>query len=64
MQIINLDNWYYPYYLAPMRTRKIQSKIEPELEIEVKKQPDFKGMSDYVRSLLIKKTKFRTKEKI
>jgi len=43
-----------------MRSRKIQSKIEPELEELVKKQRDFKNsMSNYVRNLLIKKTKFK-----
>jgi RNA processing factor Prp31 len=45
------------------RTRKIQSKIEPELEVLVKQQRDFKStMSNYVRDLLIKKTKFKPAE--
>ena len=44
-----------------MRTRKIQSKIEPELELHVRKQKDFKkSMSNYVRTALIERTKFKT----
>lgn len=42
------------------RTRKIQSRIEPELETLVKKQKDYTKMSDYIRKILIQKTKFKT----
>ena len=42
-----------------MRSRKIQAKVEPELELHVMKQPEFRGMSDYVRDALIRKSKFK-----
>jgi hypothetical protein len=44
------------------RTRKIQSKIEPELEDHIKKVvPNFEGigMSNYVREALIKRSKYK-----
>lgn len=43
------------------RTRKIQSKIEPELEKHIKDvTPGFKdiGMSNYIRDALIRRSKF------
>lgn len=43
-----------------MRTRKLQSKVEPELENHVKAQSDFDGMSDYIRTSLIQRSKFKT----
>jgi hypothetical protein len=47
-----------------MRTRKIQAKIEPELEDYVKRQKDFKGMSNYVRKALIQRSKYTPKQKV
>lgn len=44
------------------RTRKLQSKVEPELEKHVKGQEDFSGMSDYIRVALIQKSKFKRKK--
>ena len=48
-----------------MRTRKVQSKIEPELEKHIfDTVPDFKekvGMSNYIRTALIQKSKFKAK---
>lgn len=46
------------------RTRKIQARIEPELEAHVKKQKDFDGMSNYVRRLLIQRSKYTPKSKV
>jgi hypothetical protein len=43
------------------RTRKLQSKVEPDLENHVKEQEDFSGMSDYIRVALIQKSKFKKK---
>jgi hypothetical protein len=45
-----------------MRTRKIQSKVEPELETHVQKQPDYKGMSDYIRTSIAQRSKFKVKK--
>jgi len=48
-----------------MRTRKIQAKVEPELEIHVKKQKDFKkSMSNYIREALIQRSKYTPKQKV
>lgn len=43
------------------RVRKLQSKVEPELEKHIKEQEDFSGMSDYIRVALIQKSKFKKK---
>ena len=45
-----------------MRTRKIQAKIEPELEDYVKEQKDFDGMSNYIRRALIQRSKYTPKK--
>ena len=50
------------YYIRTMRTRKLQSKVEPELEDHVKKQPDYQGMSDYIRIAIKQKSKFKPKK--
>lgn len=44
------------------RTRKLQSKVEPDLEKHVKEQEDFSGMSDYIRVALIQKSKYKRKK--
>jgi len=55
--------WYSTmYYIRGMRTRKLQSKVEPELEDHVKKQPDYQGMSDYIRIAIKQKSKFKPKK--
>lgn len=50
-----------------MRTRKIQSKIEPELEEHIKNvTPNWKdvGMSNYIRKALIARSKYKENKKI
>ena len=47
-----------------MRTRKIQAKVEPELEEHIKDQKDFKGMSNYIRRALIQRSKYTPKKKV
>jgi len=50
-----------------MRDRKVQSKIEKELETHIiDTTPDFKsiGMSNYIRTALIQKSKFKKKQKV
>lgn len=44
------------------RIRKLQSKVEPDLEKHVKQQDDFSGMSDYIRIALIQKSKYKRKK--
>ena len=43
-----------------MRTKLVQSKIEPELKDYIERLPDFKffGMSNYVRKALIEASGF------
>ena len=45
------------------RTRKIQARVEPDLEEHVKKQKDYDGMSNYIRRLLIQRSKYTPKTK-
>lgn len=45
-----------------MRIRKVQAKIEKELEDHVKELPDFNGMSNYIRTSLIQRSKFKIKK--
>lgn len=54
----------YKYYtLIFMRERKVQSRIERELEEHVKNQEGFEGMSEYIRKALIQKSKFKKAQK-